>query len=1135
MSKYVCVSSHERTNIILEADQIKDSTVKSLREDILKTTETLWLRTRYFSMVLMDTDIPLQFCPAIALTYKHGGFRPPEFCLYLSLFPETDQVFLTFDVTSNLTEKVPGYSVQFSKSELFSGTVGDVYTRVESGWPHATVKSVTVNGKPVDKKTKLSSFIDFRNFPSLGIEIDVAEKGKKLVVERANVIAEIAKTEESFVADLVCLMKFWAVQFSERGLLDNEGCDKVFKGIPVIYNYHEMFLQAFMKANQGYASIVGSVFLDRMATFKDATVVVSKYQNVVDFIAQKKKQGKAFANALFEMSKKQGDRDFLSFLVAIVQRFPRYDLFLKKLIDITPRGHPDAELLPIAQKRIEMLTQDMDVMTRKEKEQLTMQRLQEKIRKYGGVQADFKLADPSRTILCQLKVLVTRIPGKRTQNGVLFLFGDMVLLVKETEKTAKIYYQESVNCFHYYTVPRDYRSMILVMCVQDRDKCDRSEFLVTFGKSEEQATFFTNIANIQGKIVENGNADMVWKLDSLCDSVESVCQHSALGCGNAVVFFSGVKTDQRNFSPDFLTYCHEDNLIRNAPISQMTCYEAPIPPRRKHTMTYMNGSLYIVGGIMRQNDVPFITKFEIAKKAAINCCKAAVMKRYGHTCLAHNGKLIVFGGKTKQPLAYLNDITVIDLEKASVTQLQVGEPKPEGRYDHSAVIFENKMYIFGGKGQKGVLGDIWSFDLQPLAWRELRIAQGLIPRRAHLVVMLGQEMVIIGGFQATYRRLPVQAVDLQEKKSRVISSVGNVPPCLKYMSGAITDSKEIVIYGGLGYKSHVPLSAIYVLELAQEWIDRAKAYEAEHPNTTESMNREEWNALLNTSCCHTILAHRSMWFPQTECKKRLRPDISVTDLVVDPRDGRDPKGHTPLRATVDPRRAKTGSLGNKAQFTADRRSLNLRRGGPDFRAVDPPEADTSKSKNSEMRETVRFVETGDDPQPIPRARRRERSNTSSSRAATKMKADVPGSRRSIDMGHGGIPLPVAAVRPVNSHQGLQTVPRSSTSSSSQLLRKEPRKQAKDEEKRVERVRSRPASMSIPEKKVKKQMGIQAAKEKPGMTGKPPKDAKPGTPQVKLSQAKGSAGSRSAAPPRSRPTTCGTARRSSGGRSSFRLF
>ena len=48
------------------------------------------------------------------------------------------------------------------------------------------------------------------------------------------------------------------------------------------------------------------------------------------------------------------------------------------------------------------------------------------------------------------------------------------------------------------------------MCVQDRDKCDRSEFLVTFGKSEEQATFFTNIANIQGKIVENGNADMVW-------------------------------------------------------------------------------------------------------------------------------------------------------------------------------------------------------------------------------------------------------------------------------------------------------------------------------------------------------------------------------------------------------------------------------------------------------------------------------------------------------------------------------------------------------------------------------------------------------------------------------------------------
>ena len=709
----------------------------------------------------------------------------------------------------------------------------------------------------------------------------------------------------------------------------------------------------------------------------------------------------------------------------------------------------------------------------------------------------------------------------------MFLFNDMVLLIKETEKTAKIYYKEYVEYFHFLTVPRDYRSTYLAMCCQDRDRCERSEFLVTFAKSEDQAQFFTHITTLQNQKIEQTGAQMVWKLDTLCDSVESLCQHAALSCGTSVVFFSGVKTDQRSFSPDFLTYVHEENLFRNLPISQMTNYEGPLPPRRKHTATYMDGCIYIIGGILRQNNAPYIAQFNIAKKSIVNVCRSAQLKRYGHSCVAYNHQLFVFGGKTKpdKTVVFLNDVTCINVEKNTVLQMQVRDPKPEPRYDHGVVVFEDRMYIYGGKGQKGVLSDLWSFDLKAFTWRQEQVSPKLIPRRSPLMLMLGPEMVILGGFPATYRRLPIEAVDLAQKRSRIVKAVGNIPPCLKYMGGAITINKEIIVYGGLQYKSHTPQSAIYVIELSQEWRDSIELYEADHPPSEETMSQDAWNALLNTSCCHTVLGHRSMWMPQPTYP-HLRPDISQSDFIVLARTEGDPKTH-PLRATLDARRANTGSLTDKKEeFKANRRSLNVRH-GTDLRvAEDHPDGSAKAAKQEPDKPNAKRALD-----PVVRARTADRSSR-----GTRGSSSDRGERRSIDISHGGIPLPSHPVlRPANSHENIEMT---TAVSSSLLLQKEPPKPT-PQKKPVPKSRARPASMVVSEKQLQKQFGVPGSKApKNAVPMKPVKEAnqppRPGTSQVKLSQVRGSGGSRSAAPPRSRHTTSG-ARRSSSGRSSFRLF
>ena len=44
--------------------------------------------------------------------------------------------------------------------------------------------------------------------------------------------------------------------------------------------------------------------------------------------------------------------------------------------------------------------------------------------------------------------------------------------------------------------------------------------------------------------------------------------------------------------------------------------------------------------------------------------------------------------------------------------MAAGQTKPVGRSGHSAVLYENGMYIFGGKDDdNNKLNDLWRFDL----------------------------------------------------------------------------------------------------------------------------------------------------------------------------------------------------------------------------------------------------------------------------------------------------------------------------------------------------------------------------------------------------------------------------------------
>ncbi|QSL67004.1 hypothetical protein MERGE_001391 [Pneumocystis wakefieldiae] len=119
-------------------------------------------------------------------------------------------------------------------------------------------------------------------------------------------------------------------------------------------------------------------------------------------------------------------------------------------------------------------------------------------------------------------------------------------------------------------------------------------------------------------------------------------------------------------------------------------------------------------------------------------------------------KLYVFGGRLVSNWSLTNDLYVLDLETYIWTKIRDLLPHlPEPRYFHSADIYLNCIYVFGGIGLSKnpdnpycLLDDIVVFDLQFGKWKKIMIPSSSYfpkPRYAHLSVINMNYLIIIGG------------------------------------------------------------------------------------------------------------------------------------------------------------------------------------------------------------------------------------------------------------------------------------------------------------------------------------------------------------------------------------------------------
>ncbi|KAI9803610.1 MAG: hypothetical protein M1825_001953 [Sarcosagium campestre] len=92
--------------------------------------------------------------------------------------------------------------------------------------------------------------------------------------------------------------------------------------------------------------------------------------------------------------------------------------------------------------------------------------------------------------------------------------------------------------------------------------------------------------------------------------------------------------------------------------------------------------------------------------------------RMGHTATLYQGhKLLIYGGENEHR-QFLSDIIIFDVRTAHWTQPAVSGPVPKGRARHAAALHNDRLFIVGGVTgpNNSVLNDVCYLDLKTMTW-----------------------------------------------------------------------------------------------------------------------------------------------------------------------------------------------------------------------------------------------------------------------------------------------------------------------------------------------------------------------------------------------------------------------------------
>ncbi|KAH8648017.1 hypothetical protein BGZ60DRAFT_423429 [Tricladium varicosporioides] len=202
--------------------------------------------------------------------------------------------------------------------------------------------------------------------------------------------------------------------------------------------------------------------------------------------------------------------------------------------------------------------------------------------------------------------------------------------------------------------------------------------------------------------------------------------------------------------------------VQPAPASGMYWSRAPVSGSshtslRAHTTTLIGSNIYVFGGCDSRscfNELYVLDADAFYFSCPFVCGEIPVPLR-AMTCTAVGKKLIVFGGGDGP--AYYNDVYVLDTVNFRWSKPKIGgDRQPSKRRAHTACLYRNGIYVFGGGDGVRALNDVWRLDVadtNKMSWKLISApSSGSVEdktkpkaRGYHTANMVGSKLIIFGG------------------------------------------------------------------------------------------------------------------------------------------------------------------------------------------------------------------------------------------------------------------------------------------------------------------------------------------------------------------------------------------------------
>ncbi|XP_043483895.1 rho guanine nucleotide exchange factor 17 isoform X2 [Leptopilina heterotoma] len=269
---------------------------------------------------------------------------------------------------------------------------------------------------------------------------------------RTHVVVELYDTERSYVEALQILVNKYLQPLKSpenAGLVDSATVDEIFYQIPAILSHHEVFLEELRKRLETWepGQTIGDVFLDvfmKPVVLETYTLFLDNWKSAKTAIKNTCHSKPAFARFLETMEREhKGKLGLDQLLIKPVQKIPRYELLIQRLLKHTDSSHPDYELLSAAQKEVHELVVKINCTEREslewEQQQTTLKEVQALVEGLAGIVAN------DRAFIRHDLVTIASNQGTRKERA-LFLFSDLLVITSIKRRSGTIRKPSTSSC-----------------------------------------------------------------------------------------------------------------------------------------------------------------------------------------------------------------------------------------------------------------------------------------------------------------------------------------------------------------------------------------------------------------------------------------------------------------------------------------------------------------------------------------------------------------------------------------------------------------------------------------------------------------------------------------------------------------